>query len=264
MNTTVTAPLGMKKISLAVWMSVMALTQAQQSGVVPVSSPAPSAEENKAGKESPLAGSSNPEVQRLLSEAQNLQGRHRYFDALAKLDEAQKLDPNDANIPNVRGAIYLVPALRRYDEAKTEFEKALELQKGALAPQFNLAELQFVQHKFPEAEAAFSKLLEEFPKLPLAVRHLVNFKLLISLVKQEKLDAAEKVMKDNFTFMDDTPAYYYSKAALAFQRKNEAEAQEWLIKAGVIFKQAETSAYVDSLMEARWVPNIALPVEETK
>jgi Flp pilus assembly protein TadD len=233
---------------------------AQQSGDVAVSS----SNSAPANEEPPLAASSNPEVQKLLSEAQNLQGRHRYFDALAKLDEAQKLDPKDPNIPNVRGAIYLVPALRRYDEAKAEFQKALEMQKGALAPRFNLAELEYVQHKFSESEAAFAAVLKDFPKLPLAVRHLVAFKLLVSLVKQDKLDAAEKVLKDNFTFMDDTPAYYYSKAALAFQKKNETEAQEWLVKAGVIFKQAETSAYVDSLMEARWVPNIALPVEEAK
>ena len=41
--------------------------------------------------------------------------------------EAEKLDAKDPNIPNVRGAIYLVPALRRFDEAKVEFEKALPL-----------------------------------------------------------------------------------------------------------------------------------------
>jgi hypothetical protein len=95
--------------------------------------------------------------------------------------------------------------------------------------------------------------------MPLQVRHLVIFKLFASKVKQDKFPEAEALLKDSFTFMDDTPAYYYAKAALAFQRKNEPEAQEWLTKAAVIFKPADTAAYVDSLMEARWLPNIALP-----
>lgn len=225
----------------------------------PAAEPAQAPGPDSAPEQPALARSSNPEVQKLLAEAQNLQGRHRYFDALAKLDEAEKLDPKDPNIPNVRGAIFLVPALRRFDEAKVEFEKALALDKGALAPRFNLAELVFVAQKFPEAESGFAAILKDYPKLPLQVRHLVTFKLFASKAKQDKLAEAEALLKEHFTFMDDSPAYYYAKAALAFQRKNEAEAQDWLTKASVIFKPAETAAYVDSLMEARWLPNIALP-----
>lgn len=218
-----------------------------------------------AAQEQPaLARSSNPEVQKLLAEAQNLQSRHRYFDALAKLDEAEKLDAKDPNIPNVRGAIFLVPALRRFDEAKVEFERALVLDKGALAPKFNLAELVYVEQKFAEAETAFAAIVKEYPKMPLQVRHLVVFKLFVSKVKQDKFPEAEALLKENFSFMDDTPAYYYAKAAMAFQRKNEPEAQDWLARAGVIFKPGETAAYVDSLMEARWLPNLALSGEQGK
>jgi len=59
--------------------------------------------------------------------------------------------------------------------------------------------------------------------------------------------------------MDDTPAYYLSKAAVAFQKKDEAAANEWLEKARAIFGENQTVSYVDSLMEARWVVNIGLP-----
>lgn len=221
--------------------------------------PEPEAQEQPA-----LARSSNPAVQKLLAEVQNLQSRHRYFDALAKLDEAEKLDAKDPNIPNVRGAIYLVPALRRFDEAKVEFEKALAMDKGALAPKFNLAELAYVEQKFAEAETAFAAIAKEYPRMPLQVRHLVVFKLFVSKVKQDKFPEAEALLKENFSFMDDTPAYYFAKAAMAFQRKNEAEAQDWMTRAGVIFKPAETAAYVDSLMEARWLPNLALSGEQGK
>ncbi len=214
----------------------------------------PAKEEDKAMQET-----KNPAIQKLLGEAQDLQARHRYFDALAKLDEAEKLDPKDPNIPNIRGAIYLVPAVRDFEKAKVEFEKALALQPEALAPQFNLGELLFVKHDFAKAEAAFAALIKTYPKVQMQVRHLIAFKLLICQARQDKIDVANTTLKDNFTFMDDTPAYYFSKAALAYQSKKEGEAKEWLEKANIIFKTGENAPYLDSLMEVRWVPNILLP-----
>lgn len=215
-------------------------------------------------EEPPLKPSTNPQVQKLLGEAQDLQTRHRYFDALAKLDEAEKIESNDPNIYNIRGAIYLVPAIRDFDKAKEQFEKALALAPQALAPKFNLAELRFVKHEFAGAEAAFVQLAKEYPKLQLQVRHLVAFKQLVAQAKQDKLDEANATLKANFTFMDDTPAYYFAKASIAFQQKKEGEAREWIEKANAIFKPQETAAYLDALMEVRWIPNIMLPGAETK
>ena len=62
--------------------------------------------------------------------------------------------------------------------------------------------------------------------------------------------------------MDDTPAYYFSHAAMAFQKKDEAAAKDWMTRAAGIFKKEENSAYIDTLMEVRWVPNIGLPQTE--
>lgn len=212
----------------------------------------------------PLQETRNPAVMKLLGEAQDLQSRHRYYDALSKLDEAAKLDDKDPNIPNIRGAIYLVPAVREFDKAEEEFRKALALQPDALAPKFNLAELLFVKHEFGKAEAAFAVLLTEFPKLMQQVRHLIVYKVLVSQAEQKQFDKAEKTLKDNFTFMDDTPAYYFSKAAIAFASGKEAEAKDWIEKATGIFKAAENSAYLDALMEVRHIPNIMLPPPQPK
>jgi tetratricopeptide (TPR) repeat protein len=206
----------------------------------------------------------NPELQKLLGEAQDLQGRHRYFDALAKLDEAERIAPKDANVFNIRGAIYLVPAVREFDKAEEQFKKALSIEAGALAPQFNLAELLFVKHSFPEAEAAFLKLLNDFPKIQMQVRHLIVFKALAAQTLQSKIKEAEATQKTYFTFMDDTPAYYFAKACLAFANKKEDEAKEWMEKANTIFKPQENAPYLDSLMEARLIPNIMLPPSAAK
>ncbi len=211
------------------------------------------------GDQPPLKPTTNPEVQKLLGEAQDLQNRHRYFDALAKLDEAEKLAPKDPNVYNIRGAIYLVPAVRDFDKAQEQFSKANELEPTALAPKFNLSELLFVKHSFAEAEAAFAAVLKEYTKLQMSVRHLVAFKLLVCQAEQNKIDEANKTLKAHFTFMDDTPAYYFAKASIAYSQKNEDVAKEWVEKANVIFKSGENAPYLDSLMETRHIPNIMIP-----
>jgi tetratricopeptide (TPR) repeat protein len=235
----------------AIWLGVSSAGMTQESVNVSASDTGAAKAGEPSAKPAP-----NPELQKLLGEAQDLQSRHRYFDALAKLDEAEKLAPNDPNVFNIRGAIYLVPAVRQFDKAKEQFEKASALEPTALAPKFNLSELLFVKHSFAEAEAAFAALLKEYTKLQMPVRHLVAFKLLVSQAEQNKIDEANKTMNEHFTFMDDTPAYYFAKATLAFVQKKDDEAKEWLEKANVIFKSADNAPYLDSLMETRRIPNI--------
>lgn len=208
------------------------------------------------GQESPALSALT--VQKF-TEIQELQQRQRYTDALAKLDELEAESPELVDIYNMRGAIYLTPALRDFTKATEMFDKAEKMQPGSLPPRFNKAELLFIKHDWAAAAVAFQKLLEDFPKLALQVRHLVIYKRLVCEAKQDQIDTAQKTLKDNFTFMDDTPAYYMAHAAIAFQEKKEDQAKDWIKRAAGIFKTAENSAYMDTLMEARWVPNIGLP-----
>lgn len=197
-----------------------------------------------------------------LQEVQELQQKQRFYDALEKLDELDAMTPNLPDVYNMRGSIYLSPTLRDFAKADEMFAKAETLQPNSLPPRFNRAELLFVKHDWAASAAAFEKLLVDFPKTPMAVRHLVLFKLVVCAIKLDQTDVAQKRLKESFTFMDDTPAYYFANAALSFHKKNESEAKDWMLRANGIFKEAENSAYVDTLMEARWVPNIDLP--ETK
>lgn len=194
----------------------------------------------------------------LLVEAQSLQGRKRYVDALAKLQEAESLAPARPEIYNVRGAIYLAAPTRDLDKAREQFTKARALNSAEMPPYFNLGEVDFVGGRWPECEQAFSEVLAKFPKLPASVRHLVLFKVLVAKVKQNKLDEAEKLLADSFTFMDDTPAYYFSKAVIAFQKKDDKTANDWLAKGQIIFKGEPSSAYLDSLMEAHYIDSLAV------
>lgn len=197
-------------------------------------------------------------------EAQDLKNAGKFTDALEKLDEVEALAPDTPHLPNLRGTIYLAPQLRDLDKAAELFTRAIELNPKDFIPKFHLAEVSYVRHDWQAAQAAFQKLLDDFPKTPLPIRHMVLFKRLVCEVKLERLDEAEKTLKDSFTFMDDTAAYYYAQAALAFGRKDEAKAKEWLGRAEGIYKKEDRATYEDSLMEARWLPNIGLPLMEKK
>ena len=197
-------------------------------------------------------------ISTLLNDAQSLQGRKRYLDAFSKLDEAEKIDPKRPEIYNIRGAIYLAAPVRDVAKAREQFVKARDLQPDAMPPQFNLAETDFVSTKWEEAEKSFAALLDKFPKLPLGVRHLVIFKVLLCKVKQNKIAEAEKVLAEHFTFMDDTPAYYFSKSVIALQKKEEKTGNDWLTKAQVIFKGSDTSAYIDSMMESHFIDSLSV------
>lgn len=212
-----------------------------------------------------LVGAPPPDpAMQLLLEAQDLKNQGRYTDALAKLDEVEALAPDSPHVPNLRGAIYLAPPLRDLDKAVALFEEAAARSPADLSPKFHRAEVEFVRHDWTAAHARLRQLLADFPKTPLAIRHMILFKCLVCEVKLDRMAEAEKTLKESFTFMDDTPAYYYAQAAIAFARKDEGKAKDWLARANGIFKPAERSPYEDSLMEARWLTSLALPPEVGK
>ena len=207
---------------------------------------------------------SGPEVLQKLQQAQALKNQGRFTDALAKLDEVEAMAPDHPYLANLRGTIYLAPPLRDLDRAALLFDEAVARSPGEFSPRFHRAEVEYVRHDWAAAHARLQQLLTDFPKTPQPIRHMVLFKRLVCEVKLERRREAEQTLKDSFTFMDDTPAYYYAQAALAFTGKEEAKARDWLTRAGGIFKPAERSPYEDSLMEARWIPSLALPPVDKK
>ncbi len=203
-------------------------------------------------------GTPEEKFKALIQEAQTLEARKRYLDALEKLDEAEKIDDKKPEVHNIRGAIYLSSQLRDFDKARAEFEMARQMNPEALPPLFNLAEANYIQGLYAEGEKGFAGVVAKFPKIPQNVRHMILFKELVCLVKQDKLAEANKLMTDSFTFMDDTPAFYFSKAVLALQAKDEKGGNKWLAKAQVIFKKHETSAYLDTMLEGKYIDSISV------
>lgn len=113
-----------------------------------------------------------PDVRQKLQEAYELQQTQKYADAMQKLDEVEALVPELPELYNMRGSLYLTPALRDFDKAQELLDKAESMNPNSLAPKFNKAELLFVKQDWTGAEKAFQNLLANFPKLPAAVRQI--------------------------------------------------------------------------------------------
>ncbi len=239
---------------------ILRAQQAPPAAPAPADQPAPSGMAQMLS--SKLAPDVAQQVGKLLEDSQKARKENRFTDALTKLDEAEKLAPGEGLVYTMRGDVYLAPRRRDFALAKEQFTKALELDKASPGPYFNLAELEFARHDFPAASAAFQKLLTDFPKLPMVIRHLTIFRIVICEARQGKIQGAEELTKKSFTFMDDTPAYYMSNAAISFVRKDEKMAQEWMLRATSIFKDPQMGPYVDAFKEMRWIKDIdweALP-----
>lgn len=206
------------------------------------------------------------EVRKLLLTARDMRVKHQYTDALEKLEEAEKLAPNLPDIYALRGDIYLAPRRRDFDLALPQFEKAAQLQPDSPLPKFNLAEFYFVKHDFDTALKSFSKMITDYPKLPMVIRHLVHYKRMLCELKLGHRPQAEQIVADNFTFMDDTPAYYFSKSAMAFETGDIAKANEWVQRGVAVFKGPACEPYYDAFKELRWVPDMDFnaPKEQPK
>ena len=246
----------MKKL-LTLLAAALPLLAAAQDTPPPAASPA-AAELGDAQ----LSEADQQKLVKIFQDVQEMRKQNRFTDAIAKLDEAEKISPKNGLIFTMRGDIHLAPRRRDFDLAKEQFLKAKELDPNNAGPAFNLAELEFARHDFPTAAAAFRKLVADFPKLPQVIRHLALSRVVICEARQKKFDEAEKLIKESFTFMDDTPAYYFSNAAISFAKKDEKMAQEWMLRATSIFKEQQVGPYIDAFKEMRWLPDVdyqALP-----
>lgn len=195
-------------------------------------------------------------VKKLLMEARTMRVKQRYSEALEKLDAAEKINPNVADIYAMRGDIYLAPRRRDFDLALPQFEKAAQLQPDSPLPKFNLAEYYFVKHDFTTALQSFTKLITDYPKLPMVIRHLVHYKRALCEIKLGHRPAADQIIAENFTFMDDTPAYYFCKAAISFDLGDPNKGNEWVKRGVAAFKAPNCEPYYDAFKELRWVPDL--------
>ena len=200
-----------------------------------------------------LSAEERVKLQKLLNDASAYIGGIRIQEAFEKIIEAEEIAPDLFQIHNLKGAAYT--KIRDFEKARASFERAIELNPGAFMSKFNITELDFVEHKFADAEKNFQKLIDEAPKMELGTRRLIEFKILISQLSQDK-DAEAEATQKKFDYLEDTPAYYFGNAAIAFDADDEDEARGWIRSAERIYPPQDVSVYVDSFIEMGWIDNL--------
>jgi Tfp pilus assembly protein PilF len=173
-----------------------------------------------------------------------------YPQAHILIDKAEKLQPDQADGWNLRGAVYLKQGF--YDKAGVAFTRAVALDPNLWAAQFNLGEVAFHQKDYRRARARFDALLDQTNRYKEANRwELAAYKgFLSTLLAGEDADAHKRLAK--LPPKGTTPAYLYAQAALSFSRKDVAGAEKTLALAQTTYPPAANDLFASSFETVGW------------
>lgn len=167
----------------------------------------------------------------------------KFDEALQKLTEAEKLDPNSAFVLNLLGAAQTKK--QDYAAAKISFEKSLEKDPNFFPSVFNIGELLFLQKQYPQALEYFARMLSNAPG-----NELLQFKVTLCLLKTGQKEDAQKLVS-RMRFPGEGPAWYYANAALSNEAGDKRKASEYLASAKTFFPD-KTSLYSETFEDLGW------------
>lgn len=188
-----------------------------------------------------------------LTEANRIFQQKRVFETLDELDKASAIFKDSPEVHNLRGSCFV--EMRAFEKAMAEFEKAADLSKDNPSIEFNIGEVFFVTKQWQKSLDIFEKVLKGLPpeKNTLALSRLVEFKILLCKKKLGKDDEA-LILSEKYDFLDDSPFYYYAKAALEYEKNNLIKAEEWLATANRIFQDPNVLApWQDTMVEYGYI-----------
>jgi tetratricopeptide (TPR) repeat protein len=186
-----------------------------------------------------------------LLEASKLFSQKRIFEALDEVTKAEAIFPDNAELANIKGSCYV--EFRDFPKARQIFEEALKLSPDSSTVLFNIAEVDFCARNWAKAEKEFTELMPKLAKGQSSMKDLIEFKILLCKLKNNKGAEARK-MVDNHGFMDDTPYYFFAKAAISFNNGDTVAAEEWLGRALRIFRNPRILApWQDTLIEFGYI-----------
>ena len=187
----------------------------------------------------------------LFGDASRFFQQKRVFECLDTLHEAEQIFSDSAELENLRGSCYV--EMRSFDKALAAFRKALEFNPKNNSVQFNIAEVLFVTKQWQESHDLFEKILADTPESKMSFKRIIEFKILLCK-KKLGLDDEALALSEKYDFQDDSPYYYYAKAALAYSEDDLITAEQWLARANRIFKNPATIApWQDTLVEYGYI-----------
>ena len=179
--------------------------------------------------------------------------------ALALLDEAEALYPNQADCYNLRGAIHL----RRgdYARAASAFGRAAALDPDLWAAKFNLADIPFKQKDYARARVLFDRLVDGTDRYKATTRwELAQYKAgLCGLLVGDETAATRRLSQLVASGATPSAASLHAQAALAFARRDAAAGNRLLLAAQSSCPPAANALYLPSLSAAGWVAPAAAP-----
>ena len=165
----------------------------------------------------------------------------KYDASIAKLKEADKIEPGNPLILNLIGATYAKK--KEFAAAKLFYDRALAEKSDFFPAQFNLGELIFLEARYSEALGYFRHLLQANPNR----RDLIQFKIFLCEIQIGDTKGAEKTMK-KFGVPIASPAWYFASAIWEAKMGNKHKARELVEGARFIFGQ-KTTIFEDSFQD---------------
>src|SRR5216683_7683114 len=131
--------------------------------------------------------------------------QQRDFTAARKfIDDADAANPNQAPILDLRGEILMEQ--KEFDQAETEFKKALKADPKYRQAQYNLAQVPFKRKDYAKARDRFEALMSKTAGGEKSeAAQLIKFNVYMTWLLEGKDSRAQKLM-EQFQFTGDTPA----------------------------------------------------------
>ena len=183
----------------------------------------------------------------LRAEAHRFFSNKRTFETLMALHEMRTIFDGDPLALNLLGAIYV--EFRDFPKAREIFTNAIEIAGEDPKILFNLAELEFCDNRWSVSIERFSKLLIKIEgQSDTDFSRLIEFKIMLSYLalsqsddtdvteekKKEYLAAANKFV-NKYSYLVDSPFYYYSNAAMAFYKDDKTAGSNWIMTAKRVY-----------------------------
>lgn len=176
---------------------------------------------------------------------------NHYDEALKALDAIDARQPDLAESENLRGVVLMRKG--EYDKAEKALRKALEIEPKFWNASFNLAEIPFLKKDWTEARNRFEALVAgNSDEMKGETSLLIQYKILLTFILQGRENMVDWIM-NKFEGEKDSPALYYSNAALALKHDNQKEAKEWMDAAEKHYPASLNKLFAESFYEIGWL-----------
>ena len=187
--------------------------------------------------------------------ANSLFQQKRIFESLEALEEVDEIYAKNPASLTLRGACYV--EFRAFDKARLVFAKSLKISPGNFNVRFNVAEIEFVTKNYAKALEILEPLVLEAKKNKATetMTPLIKFKIALCKIKTEDLAGAEAIVAEA-DFLDDSPLFYFGKAALHYAKDDGVGAEKWLARATRIFRSPNgglLAPWQDTLIEFGYI-----------